>query len=121
MKKGRLAAMVMGLMLMQATQAQNVKISAIPSPEFTEVESLKTGAFRPVAELGKLKFPLSAQTEKSDGTLVFRADGERYRIGRADVTLQNETLVVDACNTVPVILALDSRSATVKGAGEGCR
>lgn len=98
-----------------------MKITAIPSPEFTEVESLKTGAFKPVTELGTLKFPLSAQTEQSEGTLVFKAAGERYRIGRADVTLKNETLVVDACKTVPVILAQDARSAAVKGAGEGCQ
>ncbi|WP_417522048.1 hypothetical protein [Marinobacter sp.] len=121
MNNGQLVTMMMSLLLMQGAHAQNVKISAIPSPEFTEVESLKTGAFKPVAELGTLKFPLNAQTEKSEGTLVFNAAGERYRIGRADVTLQNETLVVDACKTVPVILAQDARSATVKGAGEGCQ
>lgn len=52
--------------------------------------------------------------------LEFTQDGKAWLVSRADVQLANEKLVVDACDTVPVTLPNDAKSASVKGAGERC-
>ncbi len=105
--------------LHSSVNAATVTIVDFPHPELTELES-SDGAYHLVSDVKGIRPPLSA-TEKGMSELIFVVNGINYAVSRADVVLKNEVLVVDACNTVPVVLAGDSRSASVKGAGEGCR
>jgi hypothetical protein len=100
--------------------ADTLRIQNIPSPEQVEVESAKGGEYRWVSELGKLSYPLPAKS-LADERLEFRQGNTAWRVSRADVELVNEKLVVDACSTIPVTLAGDAKSASTKGAGEGCK
>lgn len=109
-----------GLVTAQQAAAQALRIVDIPNPDSIEVVAVKDGNYVMVSDLGAIKFPLSASRQK-DGTLQFKSGGNSYRISRADVTLAGEKLVNDACKTVPVTLAVDARSASVKGAGEACK
>lgn len=118
MKKTSLLPLLIAL-IYPAANAATVTIVAFPHPELTELES-SSGEYHLVSDVKGIKVPLSATT-KGTSELVFVVNGVSYAVSRADVELKNEVLVVDACNTVPVVLASDSRSASVKGAGEGCR
>jgi len=109
-----------GLAATQQAVAQALRIADIPNPDSIEVVAVKEDRYVMVSDLGPIKFPLSASQQK-DGTLQFKSGGKTYRISRADVTLAGEKLVNDACKTVPVTLAVDARSASVKGAGEACK
>lgn len=109
-----------GLATTQQAVAQAVRIVDIPSADDIEVVAVKDGSYVMVSDLGVIKFPLKAVRQK-DGALQFKVGGSAYNISRADVTLSNEKLVNDACKTVPVTLAADARSASVKGAGEACK
>lgn len=100
--------------------AETLQIRRIPHPELIEVEAASGGDYRLVSQLGGLTYPLSATTVVG-GRIEFLHGGTAWRISRADVELVDEKLVVDACGTVPVTLAADARSASVKGAGEGCQ
>lgn len=100
--------------------AQTVRIHGIPNLEDIEVVAMSDGAYVLLPELGPIKFPLAA-TQQKDGSLRFTIGRKDYSISRADVTLVNEKLVNDPCGTVPSTLRGDARSASVKGAGEGCK
>lgn len=100
--------------------AEPLQIQRIPHPELIEVEAASGGDYRLVSQLGALTYPLPV-TEVEGGQLEFRQGGNTWRISRADVELVDEKLVVDACSTIPVTLAGDAKSASVKGAGEGCQ
>jgi hypothetical protein len=100
--------------------AETLQIRRIPHPELIEVEATIGGEYRLVSQLGALVYPLPV-TVVEGGQLEFRQGAKAWRISRADVELVNEKLVVDACSTIPVTLAGDAKSASVKGAGEGCQ
>jgi hypothetical protein len=99
--------------------ADNAQIKDIPHPAQVEVQAKSNGQYRYVSELGKLTFPLPAKTVANE-QLEFRQGSETWGVSRADVVLVNEKLVVDACQTIPATLPDGARSASVKGAGEGC-
>lgn len=99
-------------------QAKTVTIIAFPYAELTELQSAD-GSYYLVSDVKGIRTPLSARLGSSL-ELTFVVGGVRYSVARADVELEGEALVVDACKTVPVVLAADSRSASTKGAGEGC-
>lgn len=103
-----------------SVSADTLQIQRIANPEQIEVEAAKGGEFRMVSELGKLSYPLAAKSVEGN-RLEFRQGAAAWKISRADVELVNEKLVVDACSTIPVTLAGDAKSASVKGAGEGCK
>ncbi|MNC03221.1 hypothetical protein D3C76_573560 [compost metagenome] len=103
-----------------SASADTLQIQAIPHPELIEVEAAKGGEYRLVSELGKLTYPLAAKSVEGN-RLEFRQGAAAWKVSRADVELVNEKLVVDACSTIPVTLAGDAKSASVKGAGEGCK
>ncbi|WP_433768132.1 hypothetical protein [Pseudomonas putida] len=100
--------------------ADTLQIQRIPHPEEVEAEAAKGGEYRLISELGKLSFPLPAKAVEG-GRLEFRQGATAWRVSRADVELVNEKLVVDACSTISVTRAGDAKSASVKGAGEGCK
>ncbi|HUH61269.1 MAG TPA: hypothetical protein VL001_14480 [Candidimonas sp.] len=106
--------------IIPAVSAQTVRIQEIPNAEDIEVVAVADGAYILLAELGPIKFPLPA-TQQKNGSLQFTIGRKSYSVSRADVTLVNEKLVNDACGTIPSTLARDARSASVKGAGEGCK
>ncbi|BBH44229.1 hypothetical protein [Pseudomonas sp. KU43P] len=100
--------------------ADTLRIQRILNPELVEAESAKGGEYRLISELGNLSYPIPAKTV--DGNrLEFRQGTGAWRVSRADVELVNEKLVVDSCSTIPVTLAGDAKSASVKGAGDGCK
>lgn len=99
--------------------ADTLRILEVKNPELIEVEAALGGEYRLLSQLGRLTYPLQAKTVNVD-RLEFTQDGKAWLVSRADVQLANETLVVDACDTVPVTLPSDAKSASVKGAGEGC-
>lgn len=100
--------------------ADTIQIQRIPHPELIEVEAASSGEYRLLSQLGKLSYPLPAKAVEGS-RLEFRQGAGAWRVSRADVELVNEKLVVDACSTIPVTLAGDAKSASVKGAGEGCK
>jgi hypothetical protein len=108
-----------GLSLGQAL-ADGLHITALVDPAYTEVQARSSGQYHNVGELGSLNFPLAAKAA-GNGALEFQQGGETWAISRADVVLADEKLVVDACSTIPATLPGDARSASVKGAGEGCK
>ena len=111
------------LALSASVSADALQIVEIPSPRFTEAQQVSNEQWVLVEEIDGLSMPVAARAETS-GTqreLLFTVAGEQYRIARADVVLADETLVTSACDTVPLALASDTRSASVKGAGESCR
>ncbi|CAJ1876138.1 hypothetical protein [Aeromonas jandaei] len=99
--------------------ADTLRILEVKNPELIEVEAAVGGEYRLLSELGKLNYPLQAKAVKAE-RLEFTQDGKAWLVSRADVQLANEKLVVDACDTVPVTLPNDAKSASVKGAGERC-
>jgi hypothetical protein len=103
-----------------AKTAKSAKIVSITSPELTEIQEASTGRYLYLSELDPVRYPLSASPAPNQ-RLVFKHKGKTYNISRADVTLENEQLVIDACRTVPVTIRADARSASVKGAGEACK
>ncbi|MCE8014819.1 hypothetical protein HOP62_01870 [Halomonas sp. MCCC 1A17488] len=110
------------LMCTSAAWAEAVQIVEIPSPRFTEAQQVSSEQWFLVDEIAGFSLPLAASTNTgSQRELLFTVAGEQYRIARADVVLANEALVTSACDTVPLALAADTRSASVKGAGESCR
>lgn len=100
--------------------ADGLRITALVDPAYTEVQARSSGQFRNIGELGALPFPLPAKAA-GNGVLEFQQGGETWAVSRADVVLADEKLVVDACSTIPATLPGDARSASVKGAGEGCK
>ncbi|WCM51580.1 hypothetical protein OH720_00770 [Pseudomonas sp. WJP1] len=100
--------------------ADTLQIQRIPHPEEVEAQATNGGEYRMISQLGKLSFPLPAKAVEGS-RLEFRHGAAAWRVSRADVELVNEKLVVDACSTIPVTLAGDAKSASVKGAGEGCK
>ncbi|MCE8022119.1 hypothetical protein HOP51_18680 [Halomonas sp. MCCC 1A11036] len=119
-KKALVAAFVM--MAASYAWAETVQIVEIPNPRFTEAQQAESGQWFLIEEIDGFVLPLQASTDSSSPRreLLFTAGGEQYRIARADVVLANEVLVTSACDTVPLALASDTRSASVKGAGESC-
>ncbi|WP_162623056.1 hypothetical protein [Billgrantia lactosivorans] len=117
-----LCAAVM-MALASGAWAEAVQIVEIPSPRFTEAQQLSSDQWLLVEEIAGLALPLAARADASSSQreLLFTVAGEQYRIARADVVLADESLVTSACDTVPLALAADTRSASVKGAGESCR
>lgn len=102
-----------------SVMADTLRILEVKNPELIEVEAAVGGEYRLLSELGKLNYPLQAKAVKTE-RLEFTQDGKAWLVSRADVQLANEKLVVDACDTVPVTLPNDAKSASVKGAGERC-
>lgn len=100
--------------------SETLDITRISSPELTEIQRIPNGEYLYVSDLGELRYPLKA-SRAPNHRLHFKHKGKIYEIPRADVTVAGERLVVDACQTVPVTLKADSRSASVKGAGEACK
>jgi hypothetical protein len=120
MNTWKLALVGAGLLWGSAAMAQKVTIADIPNAEHVEVTVVGTEEYLSVSELESLKFPLSAQQQK-DRTLHFKHKNKQYSVSRADVTLINEKLVNDPCNTVPSTVAGNTRLASIKGAGESCK
>ncbi len=102
-----------------SVMADTFRILEVKNPELIEVEAAVGGEYRLLSQVGKLTYPLQAKAVNTD-RLEFTQDGKAWLVSRADVQLANETLVVDACDTVPVTLPSDAKSASVKGAGERC-
>ncbi|WP_027962408.1 hypothetical protein [Halomonas halodenitrificans] len=101
--------------------AERLVIAEIPSPDFTEAQKVASDEWVLVTEISSLALPTSATLAPgSQRELVFSAGGQKYRIARADVVLENETLVTSACDTLALSISSDTRSASVKGAGESC-
>ena len=100
--------------------ADGLHITALVDPAYTEVQARSSGQYRNIGDLGALQFPLEAKAA-GNGALEFQQGRETWVISRADVVLADEKLVVDACSTIPATLPGDARSASVKGAGEGCK
>ncbi|MFJ4068580.1 hypothetical protein ACIPW4_25280 [Pseudomonas sp. NPDC089996] len=119
-KRSAIYLLLLASLSVVPVSAETLRIQNIPHPEQVEAESAKGGEYRWVSELGKLTYPLPAKAVAGK-RLEFRQGNAAWRVSRADVELVNEKLVVDACSTLPVTLAGDAKSASVKGAGEGCK
>jgi len=117
--KGIFSAVLIGFA--SSAWAESAVITDIPSPDFTEAQRISSDDWVLVTEIPSLTLPLSASfTSGSQRDLVFSAGGQEYRIARADVVLENEALVTSACDTLALSISSDTRSASVKGAGESC-
>ncbi|TDR56131.1 hypothetical protein DFP85_10446 [Halomonas ventosae] len=117
--KGLCAAALISLA--SSAWAENLVISDIPSPDFTEAQKVSSDEWVLVTEISSLALPTAATfASGTQRELVFSAGGQEYRIARADVVLENETLVTSACDTLALSISSDTRSASVKGAGESC-
>lgn len=109
------------LSLSSSVWAESARIIEIMSPKFTEVQAIETQEWMLIEEVSGLKLPLEAQSmPNSTRELIFAAGGKEYRIARSDVVLENESLVTSTCNNLSLSMSSDSRSASVKGAGESC-
>lgn len=121
MKKWLCLGLVGGLILPLAAHSEEVLISDVESPEFTEIRSETDGAWHILADFSQLEFPLAAQWKAGSGTeLLIKINNQQYVISRADVELAGEEIVTSACDTVPLAIANNSTSVSVKGAGEAC-
>lgn len=117
--KGLCAAALISLA--SSAWAESLVISEIPSPDFTEAQKVSSDEWVLVTEISSLALPTAATyTSGTQRELVFSAGGQKYRIARADVVLENESLVTSACDTLALSISSDTRSASVKGAGESC-
>ncbi len=112
----------LGLSLLPlAAYPGGVVIADIESPEFTEIQSENDGSWHVLADLAQTSMPLEASwVEGSETELRIEINKQGYVISRADVELANQKIVTSACDTVPIALASDSTSVSVKGAGESC-
>ena len=109
------------LSLSSSVWAESAHIIEIMSPDFTEVQNIATQEWMLIEDISGLTLPLEAQSvTNSSRELVFTADGNEYRIARSDVVLENESLVTSTCGNLTLSMSSDSRSASVKGAGESC-
>ena len=121
MNKARTLCAAVMMALVSCAWAEAVQINEIPNPHFTEAEQVSNGQWLLIEEIEGFSLPLAAKIDAgSQRELLFTVGGEQYRIARADVVLADEALVTSACDTVPLALASDTRSASVKGAGESC-
>lgn len=101
--------------------SDGVTIASIESPEFTEVQLQADGSWHVLSDLGQLAMPVQANwVEESKTELQIEINNQLYVISRADVQLGDEEIVTSACDTVPLSIANDSTSVSVKGAGESC-
>lgn len=104
-----------------ATAMAELSIKEIPGARFTEAQSVDTKAWHRVSEIKDLTLPVTTTLVNNDESMLeFRAGGTLYHIARADVVLDGERLVTSACDTAPITIASDARSASVRGAGESC-
>lgn len=119
--KPRLLITLCSLACSTGALAESVRISEIPGARFTEAVAVASHEWHRVSEISGLELPITA-TEVGDGgtELEFTVSGTRYRIARADVVVAGEHLVTSACHTAPITIASDTRSASVRGAGEAC-
>ncbi|SEL65465.1 hypothetical protein [Halomonas daqiaonensis] len=118
--KNKLLITVCGLAF-SATAMADLRISEIPGARFTEAQAVTSQEWHRVSEINGLQLPVTAKHASKDGRLLeFNAGGARYQIARADVVVVGERLVTSACDTAPITIASDSRSASVRGAGEAC-
>lgn len=121
---GKTLAVRMLLGLSVATglaQADTFVIEDIIAPAFTEVKVTQTGGWMMIPEIDGFQLPVTATASESDaGRLEFRVGDTSYSVSRSDVELSGETIVSSPCSTVPGSMPQDTRSASVKGAGESC-
>lgn len=122
MGKTLAVSMLLGLSVAaEVAQADTVVIEAIIAPAFTEVKVTDSGSWMLVPEIEGLQLPIAATASDSDaGRLVFRVGDMSYSVSRSDVELSGERIVSSPCRTVPGSMTQDTRSASVKGAGESC-
>lgn len=114
--------MLLGLSLTAGlAKAETVLIEKVIAPAFTEVKVVGSDNWVLISEIDALKLPVNAAVSESDaGRLVFSVEDTDYLVSRSDVELSGEKIVSSPCRTVPGSMTQDTRSASVKGAGESC-
>lgn len=121
---GRTLALSMLLGLSVATslaRAETVVIESIIVPAYTEVKVAPGGSWVLVSQVEGLQLPVKATVSEADaGRLVFRIGETSYSVSRSDVELSGESIVSSPCRSIPGSMTQDTRSASVKGAGESC-
>ncbi len=122
MKRTLAASMLLGLSVTACpVWAETVLIEDIIAPAFTEVKVVDSESWVLIPEIDGLQLPVNAAVSESDaGRLVFSVDDTDYSVSRSDVELSGEKIVSSPCRTVPGSMTQDTRSASVKGAGESC-
>lgn len=115
-------SMLLGLSVAAGlAQAETVVIEDVIAPAFTEVKATDSGIWTLIPEIEGFQLPVNATVSKSDaGRLVFTVGDTNYSVSRSDVELSGEKMVSSPCRTVPGSMTQDTRSASVKGAGESC-